>query len=889
MAWDQQRIRRTFLDYFAKHATLPHKEVASSPIIPRDDPTLLFTNAGMNQFKSLLLGQEKRDYTRACSVQKCMRVGGKHNDLDAVGKDGRHLTWFEMLGNWSFGDYYKQQTIRMAWDLSVNVYGLDPERIYVSVYKTDDEAFALWADDIGVDPKRIYRFGDVEKGDDENFWSMGPTGPCGPCTELFYDLGPEGGTGPTDYMGGDGDRYMEFWNNVFMESERFEDGTIKPLSMQSVDTGMGMERITMILQGKVTAYETDIFTPIIQETMGRTRDHGPGASFTHPRERIDLQVIADHIRSLTFTLSEGGTFGRDGREYVLRRILRRAVRHGRRLGFEGPFLHSLVPAVASVFEGVYDLPASTLANTAAAIKEEEARFFRTIDRGMGRIHAVMGELKGGTSRLIPGETAFELYDTYGFPVDLTRIEAEEHGFSVDEAGFTAAMTEQRDRSRASQKFYDDDGEWHSLAQGSGTHFAGYGLSTLDTAVVRWRSFGEGETAGVEFVLASTPLYAESGGEVADRGTLTGPGFAVIIDDVQKLNGIIHHRGRLVSGTIALNAADHVTVKVDTVRRGQKTIHHTATHLLHAALKTCVAAHIEQKGSVVEPDRLRFDFSHSEALSPEQVEAVEAWVNDHIRRNEAVAITEDVPIEEARAQGVVALFGEKYGEVVRTVRAGTDSFELCGGNHVNRTGDIGHLRVTGQSAVAAGVRRIEAVVGHAADAVVTAERQNLRDAAGRLKVEPARLGERIDALQADLRELKKALDKARKSGGDNTLDTLLAAATQVDGVTLVAGTVAVDDREGLTALVDRLRDKLPGGVVVLGAELDGKATVVAAVGPALSGDKRFHAGNIVRETVALVDGKGGGRPDFAQGGGKAPERLPEALAAVPGIVARLAGR
>jgi alanyl-tRNA synthetase len=878
MSWDQKRIRRTFLDYFAQHATLPHREVPSSPLIPRDDPTLLFTNAGMNQFKSLLLGEEKRDYTRATSVQKCMRVGGKHNDLDAVGRDGRHLTWFEMLGNWSFGDYYKRQTIKMAWDLSVNVYGLDPERIYVSVYKTDDEAAHIWRDEIGVDPKRIYRFGDLDKGDDENFWSMGPTGPCGPCTELFYDLGPEAGTGPEDYMGGEGDRYMEYWNNVFMESNRAEGGIITPLAMQSVDTGMGMERITMILQGKVSAFDTDIFAPIIGDIVKRS-----GADFSNASQRVDVQVIADHLRSLTYTIAEGGRFGREGRDYVLRRILRRAVRHGRRLGFEKPFLWEFLPTVVSTFEGVHDVPAHILDNTAQAIREEEDRFFHTIDRGMGRIHAVMGELKATGTTEIPGKTAFELYDTFGFPVDLTRIEAEEHGCTVDEPGFDEAMQAARARSRAKQKFYAE-GEWTTLNPGGGEGFAGYGLETLNTTVQRFSVTDD----GVQLVLTHTPLYAESGGETADKGRIVGPGFVVSVTDVQKVNGIIHHHGVLEEGTLALEADDEVTVLVDLAHRAKKTLHHTATHLMHAALKTVLGAHVEQKGSVVEPDRLRFDFSHNSGLSDVEIEAVEAWVNTRVRVNEAVVITEGVPLEEAREQGVTALFGEKYGDTVRTVRAGSESFELCGGNHIERTGDIGHFRITGQGAVSAGVRRIEAVVGHAADALVTETRATLASMAAALKTEPARVEDRMLALQAEIRDLKKALEKARQSGGAVDADTLIAAAVLVGGVPLVAAKVEVDARETLANLVDHIRDKQPGGVVVLGAELDGKAAIIAAVGPELSKDKRFHAGKIVKAAVALVDGRGGGRPNFAQGGGAAPEKLGEAMAAVAGIVTELAG-
>ena len=893
MTWDQKRIRRTYLDYFVNKKGLEHREVASSSIIPRDDATLLFTNAGMNQFKGMLLGQERRDYARACSVQKCMRVGGKHNDLDAVGKDGRHLTWFEMLGNWSFGDYYKREAIQMAWDLSVNVYGLDPTRIHVSVYKDDDISYDLWRDEIGVVPARIYRMGDIEKGDDENFWSMGPTGPCGPCTELYYDLGPEAGTGPGDYMGGPGDRYMEFWNNVFMDSDRAEDGSYAPLAFQSVDTGMGMERITMILQGKVSAYDTDIFRPIIEGAARLAKADG-----SNPEQRVHLQVMADHLRSLTFVLSEGGQFSNEGRGYVLRRILRRAVRHGRYLGLDAPFLWQLVPIVAEVFDGVYDLPAHIISNTQESLKEEEARFFSTIDRGMARINEIIQvranesarAVEGGAAppaRLITGAEAFVLYDTYGFPVDLTGIVAQEHGFTVDEAGFAVEMKEQRERSRAAGKFYSDDGgEWQVLMDGGGDGFAGYGLPRLETTVLRWRLSGE----RAELVLARTPMYAESGGEVADHGAIEAPDFRVEIDDVQKKNGIVHHFGRLVSGSLTGVAANTaVDAIVDTARRERKTTHHTATHLLHAALKHVAGAHVEQKGSVVEPDRLRFDFSHGKPLTAEQLDAIELWVNERIRRNEAVTITEDVPLEEARAQGAVALFGEKYGDAVRTVRAGSGSFELCGGNHVHRTGDIGHVRVTAESGVAAGVRRLEAVVGHAADALWRSERSLLTEAAHAAKTpELSRLPQRIEQLNDEIRTLKKALERARQGGSTNDADALIARAVDVGGVPVVAAVVEADSRETLAALADKIRDKAPRAVVVLGAAVEGQAVLLAAVGPETRGDKRFNAGQIIKSLAERVEGRGGGRPDFAQAGGKAPHALPAAFEDALALIRAQAG-
>ena len=893
MSWDQKRIRRTFLDYFVQRKGLEHREVPSSPIIPRDDPTLLFTNAGMNQFKATLLGQEKRDYTRACSVQKCMRVGGKHNDLDAVGKDGRHLTWFEMLGNWSFGDYYKKEAINLAWDLSVNAYGLDPNRIYASIYKDDEEAYELWLSMIGLPPERIFRFGDVERGDEENFWSMGPTGPCGPCSELFYDLGPEAGTGPDDVMGGEGDRFMEYWNNVFMEFNRADDGTQTPLAMQSVDTGMGMERITMILQGKISVYETDLFVPIIRETARLIRQDP-----THADHKVHFQVIADHLRSLTFVLSEGGRFSNEGRGYVLRRILRRAVRHGRLLGFDGPFLWRLVPVIGELFEGVYELPAHILDNTSLALREEEERFFATIDRGLVRIEemikskAASGD--GPSARSITGQEAFVLHDTFGFPVDLTGIVAAEHGFTVDEPGFVRAMEVQRQRSRAAGQFYEDaGGEWVELAEGSGQIFAGYGLTSIETRVVRFRQVqGTGEAAGtvrVELVLHETPLYAESGGETGDHGEIRGPGFVVEITDVQKINGIIHHMGHLKSGHLAEIGADtRVTAWVDVDYRAKKRVHHTATHLLHAALKHVLGAHVEQKGSVVDPNRLRFDFSHGAAVTRAQLDAAEAWVNERIRANEGVVTTEDVPIKEALAEGVVALFGEKYGDHVRTVRAGADSFELCGGNHVERTGDIGYCVVMSEGAVAAGVRRLEAVVGHSAEEIIRKERGALRSAASALKADIEQVPTRIEALQVELRTLRKSLDKARRTGGRVDADTLLAAQVDVAGAAVVAARLDVDDRETLAAIVDRIRDKEPRAVIVVGAELDGKAALVAGVGSAHKGKGRFHAGRIIKAVAERVDGRGGGRPDFAQAGGNTPAKLDGAIADVPTIVAEQAG-
>lgn len=857
--WTHRRIRRSYLDYFVNNP-LNHQEVEGSSIIPRDDPTLLFCNAGMNQFKSALLGEEIRSYNRATSVQPCVRAGGKHNDLDNVGKNGRHLTWFEMLGNWSFGNYGKLDTIKMAWDVSINLFKLDRERIYVSVYKDDDESYNIWRDIIGVDPAHIYRFGDVDQGDDENFWSMGPIGPCGPCTELFYDLGPEAGTSPDDVMGGEGDRYMEYWNNVFMQYNRDENGQLTPLPALSVDTGLGLERITMILQQKLSVFDTDCFQKIIKDIAAMV-----DADLDNPQQKIDLQVIADHIRSLSFVISEGGQFSNEGRGYVLRRILRRAVRHGRRLGFDAPFLWRIVPLVAREFEGVYHLPNHIVDNTAATLKDEEERFFRTIDRGMGRIHNMMDQHSTESRNVITGQEAFELYDTFGFPVDLTEIEAAERGFIVDTQGFNTEMEAQRNRSRQSARFYDDGGgDWINLNEGGGQGFAGYGLSELTVGVQRYRQEGD----NVELILERTPFYAESGGEVADRGRIvTAAGHTIVINNVQKLNGIIHHFGQS-SSSISMTASEQVSTWVDTEYRHKKTLHHSATHLMHAALKAVVGSHVEQKGSVVEPTRLRFDFSHSQPLTPEELISVEQWVNDRIRRNETIVIKDQVPIAEAQAEGAMALFGEKYGDHVRTIRAGGDSFELCGGNHTKRTGDIAYFTITSESGVAAGVRRVEAVVGEAAEQLIQEERGLLRQLGQTLKTDHARLIERAESLQTEIRQLKKALDKARKSGGGVDLDGIIRSATEVGGAPFAVAQVDLADRSALAAALDTLRERAPGSSFLLVAteEESGKVMLTAGVGHELKKNKRFHAGKLIGAVSPLVGGRGGGRPDFANGGG-----------------------
>jgi alanyl-tRNA synthetase len=682
------QVRRSFLDAMVRAG---HTVVAPSPIIPADDPTLLFTNAGMNQFKDTLLGKEKRSYTRAASCQPCMRVGGKHNDLDAVGKDGRHLTWFEMLGNWSFGDYGKELSIELAWKLVVDEYGLDRTRLYASVYKDDDESASLWKKIANLPSSRIVRLGNVEQGDEENFWSMGPTGPCGPCTELYYDQGESFGH---DVVGGPTDRFLEFWNLVFMESDRAEDGTLTRLPMRSVDTGMGLERICALLQGKTNVFHADCFAPIVQKVAELTgRD---------PRDReqaTSMNVLADHMRALTFVLDEGGRFSNEGRGYVLRRILRRAVRHAKLLGQHAPFLHRLVDTVVDT-TSFYPIAPDRRAALARTIEQEEQRFHETVDRGLKYFDKVCGELQGKT---IPGDAAFFLHDTYGFPVDLTRILAEERSLGVDMAGFQQAMESQRERSRGG--FYDEGG-WQEAHAGEELGFAGHAAEVGEVVVLRWRA-REGGT--FDAILDRTPFYCEGGGEEADHGTIEGNGARALVLDVQKSNVGTVHTLRLEQGRMEdLASGEALKAKVDLVRRRRKEAHHTATHLLHAALRASFGDKVRQAGSLVASDRLRFDITFERGLTHEELRAIETQVNRWILEDFSVARTPDVPYQKALEQGAIAFFGEKYGEKVRVVAVPGVSVELCGGNHVASTAKIGLFQIRSESALAAGVRRIEAV-------------------------------------------------------------------------------------------------------------------------------------------------------------------------------------
>jgi len=847
-------IRNKFLEFFAARG---HTLVKPSNIIPAGDPTLLFTNAGMNQFKDALLGREKRSYTRAADCQPCMRVGGKHNDLDAVGKDGRHHTWFEMLGNWSFGDYYKEDAIAYAWELITKDYALDTSRIYASVYKDDDESARIWKKVAGLPDSRIVRLGDIDQGDEENFWSMGPTGPCGPCTELYIDQGESFGH---DVVGGPTDRFLEFWNLVFMEFDRGEDGSFQPLPMKSVDTGMGLERITAILQGKTNVFHTDLFQPIIGEICEKT-----GRAFQGD-DAPPMCVVADHIRGLTFVLNDGGEFDRVGRGYVLRRILRRAVLHGDQIGMKEPWLYTLVPNVVAT-TGAYEVTAEHMAQIQATIRGEEEKFFRTLDRGLVYFTRVVDELKSRAETVISGPAAFQLYDTYGFPVDLTRILAEKQKMEVDDAGFDQELEQQRSRSKAAQEFYDAGG-WVAVGEGSDGGFAGYGLQTLDVRVLRYRGRADG---GVDLILDRTPFYIEGGGEQADHGTLTGKTVAIAVDDVRRIDVGTVHGGRLIRGTLDDLAGEVLlTAEADIGRRRAKAAHHTATHLLHAALHQIVDPGARQKGSMVSPDRLRFDFASSRALTADEVRKIEDRVNGWILEDHPVTQHLDVLHAEAVARGAMAFFADNYGEKVRMIEVPQVSLELCGGNHVSRTAEIGSFLIVSEESVGAGVRRIEAVTHLAAFQRARESRELLLATAGALNTTPEQLPDRIAQLTETVKKLVKEKEQlSREALTGKGADALLDGAETVNGVLVQVKLLPGTDPNLLKQALDNLRAQHANGVFVLVTESEGRGTIL--IGSGADAVKRgLKAGELAKAIATQVGSGGGGRPDFAQTGFKGVE-------------------
>jgi alanyl-tRNA synthetase len=871
-------VRQDFLDFFAGKG---HEIVASSPLVPANDPTLLFTNAGMVQFKDVFLGADKRAYKRAATSQRCVRAGGKHNDLDQVGYTARHHTFFEMLGNFSFGDYFKEDAIRYAWELLTDVYGLSPDRLWVTVYETDDEAYEIWTRDIGVPAERVIRIGDKPGGaqyDSDNFWAMGDTGPCGPCTEVFYDHGPEVAGGPPGSADEDGDRFIEIWNLVFMQFDRAADGTLEPLPAPCVDTGMGLERLAAVLQLEHSNYRIDLFralTAAAAELTGCKDADNPS-----------LNVIADHIRACAFLIADGVLPSRDGRGYVLRRIIRRAIRHGYKLGVKQPFFHRMVaPLVEQMGDAYPELHARQELIT-GTLREEEERFARTLDTGMGILQDVMRRARADRSGHIDGETAFLLYDTYGFPLDLTQDVARENDLSVDLDGFAEALAKQQERGRAAGKFAQQAQiSTAAIKDLAATEFLGYELLEADDArVVAILVEGEtveeihtGDTAVV--LLDRTPFYAESGGQVGDTGRIRSSGATFEVEDTIKLAGAFHgHIGTLQQGT--LRPGEAVTAHVDAARRQAIVHHHSATHLMHAALKQVLGDHVEQRGSLVAPDHLRFDFTHPRAVTAEELSEIERLVNREIRVNPAADVRV-MDFDDALTTGATALFGEKYGDRVRVLRFGDFSVELCGGTHVDRVGDIGQFKIVEESAIAAGIRRIVAVAGEAAVGQIQAMDDQLRDLARVLKVAPDAMGDRLAQILERSRTLEKEVDELKSKMAAASGDELLGQAADVDGINVLAARLDDVDPKALRDTVDRMKGKLGSSVVVIGSVANGKVRLAAGVSEDLLA--RIKAGNLINFVAQQVGGRGGGRPDFAQAGGSQPENLEGALASVQGWV------
>jgi len=862
-------VRRAFLDFFRERG---HTVVASSSLVPGNDPTLLFTNAGMVQFKDCFLGRDKRDYVRATSSQRCVRAGGKHNDLENVGYTARHHTFFEMLGNFSFGDYFKKDAIRFAWDFVTGTLKIDPARLMVTVYATDDEAFDLWHKEAGVPKEKIVRIGDKPGGGSDNFWQMGETGPCGPCTEIFFDHGEHIPGGPPGSADADGDRWVEIWNLVFMQFDRSADGKLTPLPKPSVDTGAGLERVSAVMQGVTNNYDIDLFKNLVKAAAALAN--------TSDLTNSSLRVIADHIRACTFLVIDGVTPANEGRGYVLRRIIRRAIRHGYKLGIKDAFFYKLVDTLAAEMGSAFPELVTGKALAARVLKQEEERFAETLANGMQLLDGAFANLKGG--KTLDGETVFKLYDTYGFPLDLTADIARERGFAIDHAGYEAAMEVQRKQSQAASKFGMDMSSGVRLEDK--TDFLGYAATTDVGTVVALLKGGasvQSLNAGDEgeVVLDRTPFYAESGGQVGDAGELGNVSAKFSVLDTQK-RGVAHsHIGKLTAGIIKIG--DKLAANVDAERRKAVMANHSATHLLHAALRKVLGTHVQQKGSLVAPDRLRFDFSHFQAITSEELTQIERLVNAEIRRNEA-AVTREMPYDTAVAEGAIALFGEKYEKDVRVLRMGDFSMELCGGTHVARAGDIGIFKILSEGGVAAGVRRIEAITAEGALEYVEHTDQLVKEVAGLVrgsrddvKAKVADALERIRQLEKENRDLKNKL--ASGQGTD-----LSAGATDIAGVKLVAAQVDGADAGALRNAVDQLKDKLKSAVIVLASvDAANKITLVAGVTADQTG--KVKAGELVGSVAGQVGGKGGGRPDFAQAGGNNPAALPAALQSVEAFV------
>jgi len=856
-------LRQAFLDFFRDK---DHEVVASSPLVPGNDPTLLFTNAGMVQFKDVFLGSDKRKYDRAATSQRCVRAGGKHNDLENVGYTTRHHTFFEMLGNFSFGDYFKREAIQYAWEFLTETLNLEPSRLWVTVYKDDEEAAQIWLNEMKVDPERFSRLGDKD-----NFWAMGDTGPCGPCSEIFFDHGPSIEGGPPGTPEEDGDRYVEIWNLVFMQYDRSADGELVPLPKPSVDTGMGLERIAAIMQGVHSNYQVDVFANLIEATAKTLGVKNDGSN--------SLNVIADHLRAIAFLIVDGVLPGNEGRGYVLRRIMRRAIRHGNKLGAHGLFANKLIAPLVKEMGDAYPELVKAQAHVEMVVAKEERRFAETLEQGMEMLEGAIADLSGTE---IPGDVVFKLYDTYGFPVDLTADIARERGLSVDQSGFEEAMSGQRDRGRAASKFRAIGGD--DIKTDLKTTFLGYEGTEASCKVVALFNDGKpvdqlslGDDGAV--VLATTPFFGESGGQVGDTGVLSAGDNSFTVVDTQKSGKARVHYGSVQAGE--LRVGDNVEAHVDAERRQAIRLNHSATHLMHAALRTVLGEHVQQKGSLVAPDRLRFDFSHFEPVSAEQLTEIEDMINDQIRRNVA-ADTKVMSYDAAVASGAIALFGEKYDDEVRVLNFGGFSVELCGGTHVDRTGDIGIFKITHETGIASGVRRVEAVTGKGALEWLNARRQILDGIAGQLKSQPDKVATKIDHLVKRNKDLEKELAAAKQAlltggSGDRSDD-----AEEIGGIKVLAARIDGADAKTLRDAVDRYKDKLGSAIVVLGSVDNG--VVRLAAGVTKDNTDRIRAGDLIKPVAIQVGGKGGGRPDFAQAGGNDPEALDAALSSVSAWVA-----
>ncbi len=858
-------IRSSFLEYFRSKG---HTVVPSSSLVPASDPTLLFVNSGMVQFKDVFLGKEKRPYVRAASSQRSVRAGGKHNDLENVGYTARHHTFFEMLGNFSFGDYFKKDAIQFAWELLTRVYKLDPARLWATVYQTDDEAYDLWTRTIGLPPERVVRIGDKpggQKYQSDNFWQMADTGPCGPCSEIFYDHGPAVAGGPPGSPDADGDRYIEIWNLVFMQFNRDEQGVMHPLPKPSVDTGMGLERIAAVLQGKHSNYEIDLFQELIRAAARETRQK----ELKNP----SLNVVADHIRACAFLIVDGVIPGNEGRGYVLRRIIRRAIRHGYQLGQHQPFFHRLVEDLDRAMGDAYPELRSAKGKVSEILQQEEERFAETLENGMGVLESALAS----GEKLLDGDTVFKLYDTYGFPVDLTADICRERGVMLDMAGFEAAMAQQRERARAASRFSVAAGLDYA---GNKTEFHGYESLSLKAKVIALYREGaqvqelEAGDAGV-VVLDRTPFYAESGGQVGDRGELAGQAGTFAVEDTQKLQAEVYgHHGRQRTGV--LRVGDPVNAQVDTVSRHRSMWNHSATHLMHAALRRVLGKHVEQKGSLVDAQRTRFDFSHSKPVTEEEIRQIEALVNAAIQKNYDVT-ARIMKYDEAIRAGALAFFGDKYGDEVRVLTMGDFSTELCGGTHVKRTGDIGFFKIVSESGVAAGIRRVEAVTGEGALAWVQQQEAKLAEAAAVLKAPASEVTAKLAQVLENVRTLERELGRLKSKLASSQGDDLASQAVEVKGAKVLAATLDGADAKTLRETMDKLKERLKSAAIVLGAVNDGKVSLIAGVTSDLVA--KVKAGELVNFVAQQVGGKGGGRPDMAQAGGTEPAKLPHALESV----------